>query len=580
MEKNKHKGIKKYLTLLQWLPGYNKKTFIFDTIAGLTLAAYAIPVSLAYATLAGLPPQYGVYGYLLGGIFYAFIGTGRQLAIGPTSAISLLIGVTLSGLSNGDAQRWVDLASLTAMVFAGMSILFYILKLSSFINFISETILLGFKAGAAFTIGLTQLPKIFGVKGGGDSFFDRLVTLLHQLPDTKFSILIFGIAAIVLLIAGEKFFPNKPVTILVVILSIILIGVTPLGSLGFKIVGDIPKGLPTLHLPVFNLQDVNHVLPLAFACFLLAYIESVSASRTLGQKNGYDIDAGKELLALGVANLASSLGHGYPVSGGLSQSLVNEKAGAKTPVSLIVASFAIALCLLFLAGLLKNLPTAMLACVVLVAIRSLVNIKEFIRLYKINKFDFIIAIVSFLGVIIFGILEGVLLASMVSLILIIRIVSSPHVAFLGRIPGTQRYSDIKRHPDNKSIPGILIFRVESALLYFNVSNIYNHVMEKVMDDDNHLQVVICDLSTSAYVDSSGARFIKKLYYDLSELGITLHVAEAHAEVRDILRVEGIEHLLGHISRKNSLHEIVENCLEEHIQNQRNQIRSLDPAIHI
>jgi MFS superfamily sulfate permease-like transporter len=190
----------KHIPPIKWLSEYSLGLLGSDTLSGFTLAAYAIPVSLAYATLAGLPPQYGIYGYLIGGIFYAMLGTGKQLAIGPTSAISMIVGVTLANLSKGDVQRWVDLASLSALLFACMSVLAYILRLSSIINFISETVLLGFKAGAAITIGLTQLPKLFGIPGGGDNFINRLVTLFNQLPGTNMYIFIFGIVAILLLI--------------------------------------------------------------------------------------------------------------------------------------------------------------------------------------------------------------------------------------------------------------------------------------------------------------------------------------------------------------------------------------------
>jgi SulP family sulfate permease len=548
----------------RWLPGYTLKLFGNDTLAGITLAAYAIPVSLAYATLAGLPPQYGVYGYLIGGVFYALLGSGKQLAIGPTSAISLLIGTTLVSLANGDPQRWIDISSLTALVFAFMSFIAYILRLNSIINFISETVLLGFKAGAAITIGLTQLPKLFGIAGGGTNFTERVSNLIHQLPDTNFVVLIFGVTAIILIFAGEKFLPGKPVTIIVVAISIIVISATTLSASGFKTVGLLPAGLPKIHLPSLNIDDIRSVVPMAFACFLLAYIESVSAAKALAQKNGYEIDAHQELLALGVANLATSLGNGYPVSGGLSQSAVNEEAGAKTPVSLIIASVTIAICLMFLTGLLKNLPTVILASVVLVAIRHLFNIKEFIRLYKVNQFDFIIASLALLSVIIFGILQGVVIAALASLILILRIVSSPHVAFLGRIPGTNRYTDIKRHPDNETLPGVLLFRVEAPLLYFNVANVYQTLWAGIISAGPELKVVIFDLSTSAYIDSSGARLIKRLYLNLEARGITLKVAEAHSEVRDILRFEDIEHLLGHVSRRDSLHEIVINSISEHV----------------
>jgi carbonic anhydrase len=212
--------------------------------------------------------------------------------------------------------------------------------------------------------------------------------------------------------------------------------------------------------------------------------------------------------------------------------------------------------------LLKNLPVVILACIVLVAIKGLVDIKEMKRLLKINRFDFVIALTALFSVIIFGILQGVLIAALFSLVLIIRSVSAPHVAFLGRIPGTNRYTDIKRHPDNELLPGLLLFRVESALVYFNVSNIYHTVWNKILDTGSNLKVVIFDLSTSAYIDSSGARLIKRLYYNLKQKGVEFKIAEAHSEVRDTLRLEDIEHLLGHISRRDTLHEVVTSSVGE------------------
>lgn len=558
--------LNKHIPALSWLREYSPEFFGKDAVAGVTLAAYAIPVSLAYATLAGLPPQYGIYGYLIGGLFYAMLGTGKQLAVGPTSAISMLIGVTLAGLAEGDVQRWVNLASLSALLFAGMSVMAYFLRLSSIINFISETVLVGFKAGAAILIGLTQLPKLFGVPGGGETFLTRLTALITQLPDTKLAVLIFGIVAIAFMVAGNKLLPGKPVAILVVVISVLVISFTPLGSMGFKTVGIIPAGLPDFRMPYLSseniIDDIMNILPLAFACFLLAYIESVSAAKTLAQKNGYEIDPGQELLALGVANLATSLGQGYPVSGGLSQSAVNDKAGAKTPISLVIASVAIGICLLFLTGLLKNLPMVILAAIVLVAIKGLVDIKEMKRMFKVNRFDFIIAMTALIAVIVFGILKGVLIAALFSLTLIIRAVSSPHIAFLGRIPGTNRYTDIKRHPDNELIPGVFLFRVEAGLFYFNAAYIYRTVWAKIKESDNSLKTVIFDLSTSAYIDSSGARLIKRLHENLSARGIVLRVSEAHSGVRDRLRLEDIEHLLGHVSRRDTLHDMVVAAIGE------------------
>ena len=556
------------MLILDWVKNYSRKSMAFDTISGVTLAAYGIPVSLAYATLAGLPPQMGVYGYLLGGAFYALLGSGRQMAIGPTSAISLLIGSTLSELAQGDVQRWIDLASLTALVFSILSVILYFLRMSSIINFISNNVLLGFKAGAAITIGMTQLPKLFGVAGGGSDFFSRLFNFIQQLPETNTSVLLFGLIAIAIIAGGEKLLPNKPVTILVVILSILIVTFTTVNDYGIHAVGLIPAGLPKLHLPYFTYNDLLSITPLAFACFLLAYIESVSTARTLGQKNGYDIDARQEMLALGVANFATALGSGYPVSGGLSQSAVNEGAGAKTPMSLIIASATIALCLLFLTGFLKNLPTVILACIVLVAIKGLINVKEFRHLWKVNRQDFFIALIALIGVIVFGILKGVIIAAIASLLLIIKIVSNPNIARLGRIPGTNRYSDFKRHKHNEQLPHILLLRIEAPILYFNVNNIYNTVFEYIASYENDLKVVILDLSTSGFIDSSGAKFIKRLYSELDEMDISFRLAEAHSECRDMLRIEDAEELFGKISRRDSLHDVVTNCLLEHFEWQK------------
>lgn len=555
--------IYKFLPSLDWIKNYEKQNFKRDFIAGVTLAAYGIPVSLAYATLAGLPPQYGIYGYLIGGIFYAFLGTSKQLAIGPTSAISLLVGTTIASMANGDVQRWSEIASLTALVFAGMAIVAYLLRLSGIINFISETVLVGFKAGAAITIGLTQLPKLFGVKGGGDNFLERIVVLFHQIPDMNTTVFIFGIIAILILVIGEKVAPQFPVAILIVISSIILISATSLQYAEFNTVGIIPTGLPEFHLPSLRIRDVEGVLPLAMACFLLSYIESVSAGRTLAQKNGYVMDPRQELLALGVANAAVSLGHGYPVAGGLSQSAVNDAAGAKTPLSLLFASATIACCLLFLTGYLQNLPTVILAAIVLVAIRGLFDWKEIKHLYKINKQEFAVVMIALAGVLIWGILAGVLLATLVTLLLLLKAASKPHVAFLGRIPGTRIYTDLKRHPDNEKMKNILIVRVESSIFYFNAEYIKERILEKIYSEQGSLNTVILDLNSSPRIDIAGARFLKNLFIDLQAKNITLQIAEARSDVRDSLRAENLEILFGHISRSVSVDDLVQLSVKEH-----------------
>ena len=239
-----------------------------------------------------------------------------------------------------------------------------------------------------------------------------------QLPDTNVAVLLFGLAAIACLVAGERLFPGRPVALLVVIAAIVALSVTPLAQQGFKTVGVLPAGLPDFRLPSLRLRDVDGVIPLAFACFLLAYIEGVSAARSLAQKHGYEIDARQELLALGAANAAAAFGQGYPVAGGLSQSTVNDKAGARTPLALVFASCAIGLCLLFLTDLLRNLPDVVLAAIVLVAVKGLINIPELRRVHALSRIEFWIAMVAFAGVLLLGILKGVMLAAIVSMLLL------------------------------------------------------------------------------------------------------------------------------------------------------------------
>ena len=541
----------------QWLAGYQSKWLGPDLIAGFTLAAYAIPVSLAYATLAGVPPQMGIYCYLVGGLGYALFGSSRQLAIGPTSAISLAFGITLAPLAGGDADRLLSLAALTTVLVAGLFVLAWLLRLSVIVNFISESILTGFKAGAALAIMVTQLPPLFGVPGGGGDFFQRLVVIARQLGHTNLVVFAVGLAAIVLLILGDKWFPGRPVALAVVIISLLAAPLLGLSQYGVFVVGRLPAGLPAFVPGGFGLHglDLNtwrQLLNLAFACFLLSYMESISAARTFALKHRYEVDARQELLGLGAANLLAGLFQGYPSAGGLSQSAVNEKAGARTPLALVFASLTLALVLLFLTGLFGNLPNTVLAAVVLVAVLGLINPREFIHLFRVSRPDFIAAMVALVGVLLLGILNGVIFAVVASLLMLLMRTSTPHVAYLGRISGTNRFSDLARHPDNEPVPGVLIFRVEADLLYFNVEPILRDVLQRVRNAGPDLRLVICDLSNSAYVDLAGARMLARLSDELKAQGVRLRIVEAHATERDILRAEGLEHLVGHIDRQTSL----------------------------
>jgi len=540
------------LPVLRWLPGYQAAWLGPDALAGLTLAAYAIPVSLAYATLAGLPPQTGLYCYLAGGLGYALFGSSRHLAIGPTSAISLVFGVTLTAMAAGNPVRMLSLATLATLMVAGLFMLAWLLRLSVIVNFISDSVLTGFKAGAALSIAVTQLPTLLGVPGGGDGFARRLWLIGQQLGQTNLVVFAVGLVAVMLLLTGEKYLPGKPVALGVVVLSLVAMPLLGLSDLGVKVVGQLPAGLPSFATHVgwraMDTGTLRQLASVAFACFVLSYIESISAARTFAVRHHYDLDARQELLGLGVANLFAGLFQGYPSAGGLSQSAVNEQAGARTPLALVFASSALALLLLFLTGLFRNLPVAVLAAVVLAAVAGLIDLRELRHLFRVSRPDFAAALVALVGVLLLGILDGVIFAVIGSLLMLLIRASTPHIAYLGRIPGTNRFSDIARHPDNEPISGVLAFRVEADLLYFNADQVLRGVLQRVRAAGPGLKVVVCDLSNSAYVDLAGARMLVRLHDELQTLNVGLRIVEAHGSQRDILRAEGLDKLAGPIQR--------------------------------
>ena len=545
------------LPILVWLPEYRSPRLLHDLFAGVTLAAYAIPVAMAYSVLAGLTPQVGLYCYIGSGVVYALFASSRHLAIGPTAAISVMVASVVGSMAGGDASLYAAIAAATAGLVALLCFLAWALRLSSFVNFISETILTGFKAGAALSIAVTQLPKLFGVPGGGDHFFERGSLVLGQLGDTQPMVLLIGVCSLVVLFVGDRLYPRRPFALLVVVLSTAAVSWFGLADQGVQVVGAIPAGLPKFGFPRVGMQHMEGILELAFACFLLSYVESIAAARTFAAKHGYAIDPRQELLGLGAANLVAAIGQGYPVAGGLSQSAVNEGAGARTPLSLFFASLSLTLVLFFLTGLLRNLPQTVLAAVVIVATSRFINISEFKKLWRISRIEFNVALVAFFGVLLLGILKGVTISAVASILFLLRFLAQPHVATLGRIPGTSRFSDLVRHPDNELFPGLFLFRVEAPLLYFNVETIDKTVREHVRASLTPVRLVVCDLSTSPYIDVAGARMLAQLDEQLRLEGISFRVAEAHASVRDILRATGVDQSIGGVNRFISVADIVQ-----------------------
>jgi len=375
------------------------------------------------------------------------------------------------------------------------------------------------------------------------------------------------------LILGKMLLKNKPVALFVVIGGIVASSALSLDDRGVKLLGQVPQGLPELGLPAIQWSDLNQLLPLALACFMLGAVETAAIGRMFAAKHGGRLDANQEFLALAAANLASGLGRGLPISGGMSQSLVNEGGGARTPLSGALAAVIVLVVVLFFSHLLSALPQPVLAAVVLVAVAGLFKVSTLKQLWRGDRPEFVVAMAAIVGVMSSGLLRGVMIGAVISLAQLLRAASHPHVAFLGRIPGTRRFSDRQRHPDNELIPGVLIFRPESGLVYFNVDHVCQTILDRVRAEPTPPRLVILDLSAAPRVDLQSAHTLAGLAAEITASGVRFQVVEARSSVRDRLRGEGVDEKLGGINRFVSVADAVENCLREGAVDTLNQVGS-------
>jgi high affinity sulfate transporter 1 len=546
------------LPVLKWLPTYQSKWLRADLIAGVTLAAYLMPAGLADASLANLPPQAGLYACLFSGLVFWLFCSSRHTAITVTSAISVLVGASLGDLAGGDASRFWALAACTALIVGVLAFIAWLAKAGVIVNFISESVLVGFKCGIALFIASTQLPKLFGFKGSHGDFWERSSYFFSHLGDTNSASLLLGISALILLLLGKRFLKNKPVALFVVIAGILVASTMDLGTLGVKVLGEVPQGLPPFGLPAVHFSDFNDLLPLALGCFLLGTVETAALGRMFAVKHGYRFDPNQELLGIAGANVMAGLGHGFPVSGGMSQSLVNESGGARTPLSGFIASLLMLLIVLFLSAALRNLPQPVLAAIVLMAVTGLFKLSALKHLWRADRAEFVVAMAALLGVLGSGLLRGVMIGGVISLVQLLRTASRPHVAFLGRIPGSRRFSDRQRHPDNELIPGVLIFRPESGLVYFNVDHVCRTILDRVSTEPKLPQLLVLDLSAAPRVDLQSAEALGNLSKELTAKGIRFQAVEARSSVRDRLRTEGVDSKMGGINRFKSVADAVED----------------------
>src|SRR6266404_3686322 len=546
----------RWIPALSWLRSYDRTWLRGDLVAGITLAAYLLPAALGDASLANLPPQAGLYACLLSGLVFWLFCSSRHTAITVTSAISLLIGSSLTGLTNGDVARFSVLAAGTALLVALIAFVAWAVRAGSIVNFISESVMVGFKCGVALFLASTQLPKLFGIPGAHGNFWENSFQFLKHLHETNPTSLAIGGIALGVLVLGQIFLKSKPVALFVVVGGIVASALLGLDARGVKLLGEVPQGIPAIDLPAIQWAELNELLPLAFACFLLAAVETAAIGRTFAAKHGGRLDANQEFLALAGANLAAGLGGGFPVSGGMSQSLVNEGGGAHTPLSGAISAGVILVVTLFLSHLLRALPQPVMAAVVLVAVAGLFQFSTLKHLWRGDRPEFVVATASILGVLGFGLLNGVLIGAVISLVLLLRRASRPHVALLGRIPGTRFFSDREGHPDNKLVPGVLIFRPEASLVYFNMDYVRDLIVDRTRAETTPPKLVVLDLSAAPYVDMHGAHTLADLADELRTAGIRVQAVEVRASVRNRLRSEGLDARLGEVTRGVSVADAV------------------------
>ena len=554
--------IRSVLPIVTWLPKYTSTLFRADVIAGVTLTAFAVPELMAYAQLAGLPPEYGLYAGIVAPLVYCLFGTIRQMNIGPSSSEAVLTAAMLGILSGIDLARYASLAALTALMAGSLAIVARIFRLGFMVHLISETVLKGFLAGVGILIIGSQLYKIFGTEVTTGPFFNQVTSLIQNLHTTSIPTLIIGVSAILVLYGADKKVRRLPTALIVVIASILLMSVTDLADRGVEVVGSIPGGLPALVFPEISFTDIQLLFPLSFAIFLLAYVENMGIGASLAKKYRYRVDSDQELFALGATSVATSLFQGFPIAGSFSRTAINETNGAATLMTGVVAALLTGLVALFLTGIFSSMPVAIIGSLICVAVSRLIDLRGLWRIAHISRNEFAIAMVTCGSVLLFGILSGVFIGVVLSILDILYRVTSPRIAVLGRVPGTHHYADRIRHPENESIPGVLIIRVDAPLVFANAEMVKERILELIAQDSS-IRLVILDMMSSPIIDVSASDMVDDLYQELSSVGIQLRIAEATWQVRRMLRVSGVEATIGEeITQTTSLETILAewNCL--------------------
>ena len=532
--------------LFSSLQGYRAGWFRSDAIAGLTVWAVLVPEALAYATIAGVSPVVGLYAAPGALILYAAFGSSRHMVTGPMAATAALSAAAVAQFATQGSDNFVALTVALAITTGIVATVAGLLRLGFLASVISEPVLKGFIVGLALTIIIGQLPKLLGVEGGDGNFFEKLLDLLTSLGGTNGWTLLVGLVSLAIVVGFKWFAPVVPGSLVAVGFGILIVVLFGMDQKGVEIVGSINGGLPSLGVPDVALKDYLGLAPSAVGIALVGFAEGLGAAKTYAAKNHYEIDANRELLGIGAANLGAGFSGGMVVNGSLSKTAVNGGAGGKTQLSGLVATALTIVTLLFLTGLFESLPEATLGAIVIAALIELVDIPSLVGFYRVwtqrlgsiygpaARPDFIAALAALLGVLVFDTLPGLFIGIAVSLLLLLYRASRPNVAVLGRVPGASRHwGDVARHPENEQEPGVPVLRVESGLFFANAEHVRQEIRNHT--DDGDVGAVVLDAQTMPFVDVTAAEMLNRLRDELAGRGVPLLLARDVGQVRDVLR---------------------------------------------
>jgi SulP family sulfate permease len=489
---------------------------------------------------------------------YAAFGTCRQLKVTTSSSMAIMSAAVIAPLAVGDAARYLALSAGLALVVGLVLVVAGFVRLGFISDFLSKSVVTGFVFGLAITILVGQLPKLFGLTAGGGNVFQQLWHLLRSLGDTNGWALLVGGGALVIILGFRWFVPRVPGALVALILGIVVSRALGLPDHGVTIVGEFTRGLPTPGLPGVRLFDLPYLALGAIGIVFLAVGESLGAARAFGAKYRYSIDPDQELIALGAANLASGFFRGFAVDASLSQTATADAAGVRSQASSLLTSGMILLTLVFLGGLFRDLPNAVLGAVVIAAVLGLMDVAEMRRFAAQRHLDFVIALVALLGVITTDVLAGMIVAVVLSLVMVLAYASRPRVAVLGRVPGQLAgFGSIERHPENQTFPGLLVLRPDVPLYFFNSNMTRIQVLDLVAGTDTPTKAVILDLSASADFDVTAADALRALVTTLDHQEVDLLLAQVRGPLRDRLRISGLMELIGEAHVFTSVADAVE-----------------------